>query len=80
MSLQQYYDNFATGYWATEDARVCPCHGHGWALSEVDTWHKCRVHFSGQPHPEYPEDVTEEDMAAAEAQAAAVNNAEEMCF
>ena len=47
-----YYSNFCAGYWAAENAAQCPCHGNGWALSEVDTWHKCPVHFKGQPHPE----------------------------
>jgi hypothetical protein len=50
--LQAYYDNFRAGYWARQDANECRCHGGGWALSEVDTWHKCPVHFHGQTHPE----------------------------
>jgi len=50
--LQAYYDAFRTGYWATENEGECPCHGSGWALSEVDTWHKCPVHFRGQLSPE----------------------------
>jgi hypothetical protein len=49
--LQDYYDNFRTGYWACEDETECPCRGRGWALSEVDTWHKCPVHFVGQLDP-----------------------------
>lgn len=52
MSLQGYYDDFRTGYWADPDAAKCPCHGHGWALSDVDTWHECPCHYNGQPHPE----------------------------
>jgi len=50
--LQAYYDAFRTGYWAHPDADRCPCHGSGWALSEVDTWHKCPIHYNGQAHPE----------------------------
>jgi len=50
--LQAYYDTFRTGCWATEDAEECPCHGGGWALSDVDTWHKCPTHYCGQALPE----------------------------
>lgn len=50
--LQSYYENFRTGYWANPNASRCPCHGGGWALSEVDTWHQCPCHYRGQPHPE----------------------------
>jgi len=52
MSLQQYYDDFRQGWWADEDANKCLCHGSGWALSDVDTWHQCPIHYRGQPHPE----------------------------
>jgi hypothetical protein len=52
MSLQQYYDDFRQGYWATEDPATCLCRGHGWALSDLDTWHQCPVHYRGQLHPE----------------------------
>lgn len=34
------------------DVTRCKCRGNGWALSELDTWHKCRYHYKGQPHPE----------------------------
>lgn len=51
--LQQYYDNFRTGYWAHPDPEKCKCRGSGYALSEVDTWHSCPEHYvPGQPHPE----------------------------
>jgi hypothetical protein len=43
--LQSYYDTFKTGQWAHPDPRFCRCNGSGWALSEVDTWHKCRFHY-----------------------------------
>ena len=49
---QAYYEAFQTGYWANQDPNQCKCHGHGWALSEVDTWHQCPIHFKGQEHPE----------------------------
>jgi hypothetical protein len=52
MSLQQYYDQFRQAHWADADASVCACHGSGYALSDVDTWHQCPVHFAGQTHPE----------------------------
>lgn len=50
--LQGYYDAFRTNYWVRQDPEECPCRGHGWALSEVDTWHQCPRHFTTQPHPE----------------------------
>lgn len=50
--LQSYYDSFRTGYWAEEDETACPCRGNGWALSDVDTWHECPIHFEGQLHPD----------------------------
>lgn len=49
---QAYYEAFRTGYWAADDPSDCRCHGSGWALSEVDTWHECPVHYKGQRHPE----------------------------
>ena len=49
---QQYYNAFRTGYWANPDANRCRCRGSGWALSEVDTWHECPIHYKGQIHPE----------------------------
>lgn len=74
--LQAYYDNFRTGYWATESAEDCPCHGRGYALSEVDTWHKCPVHHAGQLSPEdldglYESGASEEVIEAAAAVAKA---------
>lgn len=55
--LQAYYDSFRTGYWAHPDADRCPCRGRGWALSEVDTWHTCPIHYNGQPGPDdYPDE------------------------
>jgi hypothetical protein len=53
--LQSYYDNFRTGYWASLEESECPCHGGGWALSDVDTWHQCPIHYTGQAHPESEE-------------------------
>ena len=54
MSLQQYYQQFSTGHWADEDPSKCECRGSGWALSDVDTWHRCPVHYQGHDPP--PED------------------------
>jgi hypothetical protein len=67
MSLQAYYDEFRRGYWAVSDPDECPCHGRGWALSDVDTWHTCPIHFEGQLHPEACEGFEdEEDFLSAE--------------
>jgi hypothetical protein len=65
--LQAHYDMMRSGCWATSNADECPCHGRGFALSEVDTWHKCPVHFEGQLHPEACEGFEDEsDYLAAE--------------
>ncbi len=50
--LSLYFDAFKTGYWAHPVASECLCRGSGWALSEVDTWHKCREHYEGQRDPD----------------------------
>ena len=55
--LQDYFSMCETGAWADEDPKFCPCRD-GWFLSQVDTWHKCRFHNHGQPHPE---DESEDD-------------------
>lgn len=60
MSLQEYYDDFRRGYWADRDTDVCLCHGSGWALSDVDTWHECPIHHAGQLHPEARVDAEDE--------------------
>lgn len=64
--LQDIYDQFRTGFWADRDPAVCLCHGTGYALSDVDTWHACPVHFvPGQSHPEdapYEDDDTNEGL------------------
>lgn len=51
--LQNYYDNYArANVWADSDPERCGCHGSGWFLSDLDTFHRCPVHYTGQPHPE----------------------------
>lgn len=62
--LSAYYEDFKTGYWRDSDPEVCPCKGHGWALSQVDTWHQCPTHFKGQRYPE--DDHDEEPMPEME--------------
>lgn len=48
----QYYADSCAGSFASLDADECGCHGHGYFLSEVDTWHRCPVHYvAGQGHP-----------------------------
>jgi len=52
MSLQSYYNEFAANF-ADPDEKVCACRGSGWALSDLDTWHKCPYHCKANtPHPE----------------------------
>lgn len=50
-ALQEEYRWMNTGAWAEEDEKNCPCHGSGWCLSDLDTWHSCPVHNTGQMHP-----------------------------
>lgn len=72
--LQHYYDMCRQGAFARNDADECGCRGHGWFLSEVDTWHECPVHYAGQRHPE--DDRSDEEFAADEAAAHAAREAE----
>ena len=52
--LQSYYDNYARNpsRWSDPDPDKCGCHGRGWFLSEVDTWHRCPEHGNGVLHPD----------------------------
>ncbi len=86
--LQHYYDNFRAGSFQRTDPAQCGCRGTGYALSEVDTWHKCPIHYTpGQRHPEddHDECVTVDvlDARTIEAMAAvtpAVINNDEIPF
>lgn len=61
----QYYQAFSARLQQPEGLSPdkCRCHGGGWILSDVDTWHKCPDHYkAGQPHPEddfdhYPDET-----------------------
>ena len=61
--LQQYYDAVCRNpsLWSHPDPAECGCHGSGWWLSDVDTWHECPAHYTGQTHPEC-EDLPEEEV------------------
>ncbi len=64
---EDYFSMFNSGCWAVEEAGDCLCGGRGWALSEVDTWHKCPVHFCGQLDPQdYDSPMTDDEFEAAE--------------
>jgi hypothetical protein len=55
--LQTYFNEICrTGAWSDPDPDLCGCRGSGWWNSEVDTWHKCRYHRPGAPHPEWATD------------------------
>lgn len=62
MSLQEYYNMVAYGGddspppWIREEADLCGCRGRGWFISNVDTIHRCPMHYNGQPHPEAQEE------------------------
>jgi len=81
MSLQAYYDEFSRCYWASHNAAECGCKGHGWALSDVDTWHECPIH-KGMPHPESePEEPSDEQVEASqEAAMAAAFESDDLPF
>lgn len=57
--LQQAFEAFSTSPadWMDEDPAVCRCHGSGWAVSPVDTWHTCPIHYAGQMDPESRMDI-----------------------
>ena len=40
---------------AHPDEELCGCHGRGWMLSPLDTWHECPCH-RGREHPETEEE------------------------
>ena len=50
--LQALYNEAQSGLWAHFNPFECGCKGSGWHLSQVDTWHKCRIHNPKAPHPE----------------------------
>jgi len=55
MSEQEnYFREYANpGAWQREDPDECGCRGTGWFLSQLDTWHPCRVHpDESGGHPE----------------------------
>ncbi len=60
--LQDYFNMVAYGGddspppWIREEAAECGCRGSGWFLSQVDTYHRCPLHFHGQINPEMYED------------------------
>lgn len=39
-------------FWAELDEARCPCHGSGWAQTDVSSWKECPIHYLGQLHPE----------------------------
>lgn len=54
MSPQDEFNEFSRGYWADPDPKLCLCRGSGYALSDLDTWHKCPYHCT--PTTRHPED------------------------
>ncbi len=65
--LQDIYNEATSGIWKDLDQNKCGCRGRGWFLSDVDTWHHCHIHNTGQAHPEDDYDrepyvLTQEDI------------------
>lgn len=56
MSEQASYIELFELFAFDEDAAKCRCRGSGWALSELDTWHKCRIHWKNHKDTPHPED------------------------
>lgn len=57
---QMHTQAIEAGWSSTEDPETCACRGTGYILSQLDTFHECRIHFvKGQPHPE--DDENEDD-------------------
>jgi len=50
--MENDYRELCSGAWAHLNPSLCPCHGRGWLLSDLDTWHKCPAHGAGVPHPD----------------------------
>jgi len=50
------YRELESGAWNEIRPDTCPCRG-GWLLSPFDTWHRCKTHGIGVPHPEDKEAV-----------------------
>lgn len=50
--VADFLNQLDTAVWNDIDPAKCPCRGSGWLLSDYDTWHRCRTHGIGVPHPE----------------------------
>lgn len=64
MSLQEEYNYMQSGQWSEIDPTLCDCHGGGWVLSDLDTWHKCYYHYNKDlchPEDEYHYEASEEE-------------------
>ena len=59
MSYEHEYRELQSGRWALVNPSTCPCRGHGWLLSDLDTFHRCPMHGSGVPHPESDDEAFE---------------------
>ena len=54
-----YYQDCNRGSFARANASECGCRGHGWFLSQVDTWHQCPAHWT--PECRHPEDDRQDE-------------------
>lgn len=48
----QIYQELRSGQWADTHPDLCPCRGHGWLISDIESYHRCPFHGAGVPHPE----------------------------
>ena len=47
----QTYLYFQNSRFSEINPKTCPCRG-GWLSTNYDTWHACKLHGKGVPHPE----------------------------
>lgn len=57
--LGAIYESASTGQFAAHRPDHCGCGGRGWFLSDLDTWHKCPLHYLPVRgvYPPHPEDI-----------------------
>ena len=61
MSTPEVYRELESAAWNEINPSKCPCRSHGgWLLSDFDSWHRCKTHGAGVPHPESDEDFDSE--------------------
>jgi hypothetical protein len=63
MSTPEVYRELESSAWNEISPFKCPCR-NGWLLSDFDTWHRCKTHGVGVPHPDPDSEDESFDMGA----------------